>query len=238
MPTATLPPPPPPVAPPSPARPSAAPASFSPSPARAVVPPQNPSVSFGPPLYRWTLDEYYELGKFQVFADKRTELVAGKLYIMALPVEDHNTGVSLTSGFCRRVFGEGHYVREEKGFVVPPDTDVGPDVAVVIGTERDYSTGGIYRGRPTAALLIVEVSNTTLAYDLGTKAELYAKAGVEDYWVLDVIGRRLTVFRRPYADAAREHGYWYASVQAFGESEAVSPLAVASAQIVVVDLLP
>ena len=56
-------------------------------------------------------------------------------------------------------------------------------------------------------MLIVEVADTTLAYDLTTKAELYATAGIADYWVLDVENRQLHVFRDPQPTAALAYPY-------------------------------
>ena len=192
----------------------------------------------GPPTYRWTLDEYHALDETDIFRDKRTELVAGKIYVMGQPDEIHTVPVMLAAKRLELAFPVGHVVRQEKPFIILPDTDVGPDLAVVAGDIRQT----LATGRPTAAVLIVEVANTSLAYDTGEKAELYAKAGVEDYWVLDVNRRRLFVFRSPIVDADREHGHWYASVQIFDETQSAAPLAApsgpASGPVAVADLLP
>ena len=206
--------------------------TLAPPPIRKTTRPARPPAE--PLLYRWTLDEYHALDKTEFFRDKRTELVAGKLYIMGQPDEIHTGPVMLAAKRLERIFDAGFVVRQEKPFIILPDTDVGPDVAVVAGTIRQIIATGI----PTAAALIVEVANTSLAYDTGEKAELYAKAGVEDYWVLDVNRRRLIVFRSPIVDADREHGHWYASVQIFDQSQSVAPLAAPSNPVAVADLLP
>jgi Uma2 family endonuclease len=77
-----------------------------------------------------------------------------------------------------------------------------------------------YRSHPTAAdvLLLVEVSDETLSFDLNKKAALYAQAGIPDYWVLDVKGRRLLVLREPA-------GGKYRSILVYSENESVAPLA-------------
>jgi Uma2 family endonuclease len=66
--------------------------------------------------------------------------------------------------------------------------------------------------------LVIEVSNSTLDFDLKNKAGLYGRAAIADYWVLDVIGRQLVVHRDP-------RNGMYRSVMAFGEHESVAPLA-------------
>src|SRR5262249_25072776 len=67
-----------------------------------------------------------------------------------------------------------------------------PDVAVVQGSPRNASPDN-----PTTALLLVEVSETTLAYDRSTKASLYARAGIADYWIVNLVDRQVGVLRNP-----------------------------------------
>ncbi len=79
-------------------------------------------------------------------------------------------------------------------------------------------------------VLAVEVSDTTLSIDTTRKAGLYARAGIRDYWVLDVNGRRIIVHREP-------SGGIYQSIRAFGEDEPVTPLAARDASVRAADLL-
>lgn len=72
--------------------------------------------------------------------------------------------------------------------------------------------------QPGEIRLVVEISSTSLAFDLTRKADLYARAGIADYWVLDLAGRRLIVHRQP-------EGGRYTQVIAYSEHEAVAPLA-------------
>jgi Uma2 family endonuclease len=83
---------------------------------------------------------------------------------------------------------------------------------------------------------VLEVSDTTLALDLTEKAELYATAGIADYWVLDLTGRRLLVFRDPAPVAAG--GAAYRTHQTLAPSESVAPLAAPNSPVTVADLLP
>jgi Uma2 family endonuclease len=112
------------------------------------------------------------------------------------------------------------------------NTDPIPDIAVVPGIPRQYSR------HPRTALLVVEVSDTTVAYDTGDKASLYAAAGIADYWVIDVNDQRLHVFRDPQPDPSKKYGYGYKAVQVLGPKDKVSPLAAPTHSADVADLLP
>ena len=103
--------------------------------------------------------------------------------------------------------------------------DPEPDVAVVPGRPADYTT------HPNTALLIAEVSDTSLKYDINEKAELYSTAGIAEYWVLDLNGRQLLVFREPTSNG-------YATKLTVPEIGNVTPLAMPTASIKVADLLP
>jgi Uma2 family endonuclease len=111
------------------------------------------------------------------------------------------------------------------------DIDPMPDVAVIRGGPRDFA-----QVHPTRADLVVEVSDTTLALDLTEKAELYATAGIADYWVLDLTGRRLLVFRDP--GPLSPGGVGYRTHLTLGPTESVAPLAAPTTSITIADLLP
>jgi len=88
----------------------------------------------------------------------------------------------------------------------------------------------------TEAALIVEVSDSTLGYDRGDKARLYASAGVEDYWIINLQTPQLEVHRQPIMDG-RDFG-GYRDVRTLRAGQAVAPLARPEAQVAVADLLP
>jgi Uma2 family endonuclease len=121
-------------------------------------------------------------------------------------------------------FGAGWCLRQQSPLVLGQDTDPEPDLAVVPGRPRDYAA------HPTTAELVVEVADSSLQFDTNEKRLLYARAGIRDYWVVDVSGRRLLVYRDPQAGD-------YATHQALGAADAVSPLAVPGAAVLVADLL-
>src|SRR5205085_11511702 len=112
--------------------------------------------------------------------------------------------------------------------------DPEPEVAVVVGSERDY----VGSDNRADALLVIEVSDTTLAFDRGRKARRYARAGIADYWIVNLPDRRLEVYRNPMPDGAALFGWRYGSAQALGPGERISPLALPGAAVTVADLLP
>jgi Uma2 family endonuclease len=111
-------------------------------------------------------------------------------------------------------------------------TDPVPDIAVIPGVLVGNP------GHPTTAALVVEGSDTTFDTDTTEKAELYATAGIADYWVLDVVNRELHVFRDPQPLPATLGATAYQIHDTLGPNDTVSPLAAPNAVIRVADLLP
>lgn len=183
--------------------------------------------------HRWTIAEYRELDKTGVFSDVKTILLDGEIFVMPMPSLLHDITLSCAEEFLRRAFPSGVYIRNQMAFDIGTKNDPGPDLAVVPGAIRDYS-----KNAPTAAVMIVEVAVTSLVSDTTTKAELYAVAGVPDYWVLDATNRQLHIYRDPVAQPAGRGANAYRSRQSFGPDDTVSPLAMPTVSVKVADLLP
>ncbi|MBY0514234.1 MAG: Uma2 family endonuclease [Gemmataceae bacterium] len=179
----------------------------------------------------WTVAEFHQVNSTGVFEGRRPLLLRGVLMEQGFMNPPHATGVLLCTEVLRAVFGSGWQMRVQIPLVLGQDTDPMPDVAVVRGGPRDFATT-----HPTSAALVVEVSDTTLGLDITEKAELYAAAGVADYWVLDLTGRRLFVFRDPAPVAAGDS--LYRTHLTLGPGEAVVPLAAPDRPVAVADLLP
>jgi Uma2 family endonuclease len=108
--------------------------------------------------------------------------------------------------------------------VLKQDTDPEPDFALVPGRPRDYAA------HPTTADLVIEVADSSLDFDTNEKRLRYARAAIREYWVVDINGRRLLVYRDP------QNGD-YATQQALSPADTVSPLAAPAAVVQVADLL-
>jgi Uma2 family endonuclease len=108
-----------------------------------------------------------------------------------------------------------------------------PDVCVVPGGPRDYLDA-----HPRRPALVVEVAQSSLAIDRGIKAGLYARAGIADYWIVNLVDRQVEVRRRPVAASDARYGWRYADVSVHREGESVAPLAMPDAPVAVADVLP
>jgi Uma2 family endonuclease len=85
---------------------------------------------------------------------------------------------------------------------------------------------------------MVEVADASLASDRHRKGSLYARAGLADYWILNLVDRVLEVYREPMADAAAPFGWRYTRVEVFDASARVTPLAMPEASVSVAQMLP
>ena len=133
----------------------------------------------------------------------------------------------------RLAFGSGWEVRAQAPLALDDESEPEPDVAVVPGSFRDY----VLR-HPSQPVLLVEVSDSSLALDRHHKGSLYARAGVADYWIVNLVEGVLEVFRDAGPDALAPFGWRYRGVTVLGREASVSPLALAGARIRMADLLP
>ena len=185
-------------------------------------------------LRRWTRAEYERMIDAGIFdSEERAELIGGEVLVMTPQKSPHATAVSLTLEALRVAFGSGHHVRAQLPLALDPDSEPEPDVAVVPGSPRDYR-----HAHPTTALLVVEVSDSTLALDRDRKGSLYARAGIVEYWIVNLVDGVLEVYRDPESVREARYGFAYRTVQRLGGPDHLTPLAAPAAHIRVGDLLP
>ncbi len=186
-----------------------------------------------PTPYRWSLTEYRNLYGTHFLEGVRSYLIRGEIYTMPLPNPRHNTFLGIAHERFQKVFTEGFHVRNQTAFDLGTDTDLGPDLAVVAGSFSDYIDKQV-----TSAALIVEVSDSTLFFDTTTKAELYATAGVPEYWVLDIEKCELIVYREPEILPKGLGATAYRKRFILTAGETISPLAAPNSAIPIQDFLP
>ena len=126
------------------------------------------------------------------------------------------------------IFGSNYVNLAAPIDVAPEDNPINepePDIIVLARPSPEFP-----HSNPTPAdlRLVVEISDTTLGFDLTKKAALYARAGIPDYWVLDLAARRLIPHREPMEDR-------YTLVVAYSDQESVAPLAAPEAEFRVAD---
>lgn len=185
-------------------------------------------------LRRWTWDEYMAMVEAGILAPgERVELIEGVVVRMPPQRSGHTVGTYLTEHALLAIFGEGFMVRAQFPLALDVATVPEPDVAVVVGNARDY-----VEAHPSSAVLVVEVAEATLVYDRGEKASLYARAGIPDYWVLNLVDRQLEVCREPSPLPGEPFGHGYRQRTILFPEDSVSPLAAPGASVRVADLLP
>lgn len=183
---------------------------------------------------RWTRAEYdrmIEAGVFQ--PEDPIELLGGELIVAEPKGSAHQTAIGLVQDALRVALGPGWLVRSQGPIALDDESEPEPDIAVAPGSHRDYSAA-----HPEQPVLVVEVSESTLAFDRAHKGSLYARAGLVDYWILNLVDNVLEVYREPVADRTAPFGWRYARPEVLGPEASAVPLAVPAARILVHDLLP
>jgi len=183
---------------------------------------------------RFTRAEYerlIDLGVFQPGED--IELIGGELMVAEPQGAPHYTAIRKTAKALEVAFGPGWEVRTEGPIGLDDESEPEPDVAVVPGAPDDYA-----RAHPSRPALTVEVAESSLALDRQRKGSLYARAGLPDYWVLNLVDRVLEVYREPAPDSAAPFGWRYGRSEVFEASARVTPLAAPGSSIPVSQLLP
>jgi Uma2 family endonuclease len=172
-----------------------------------------------------------ELGVFQ--PGDPIELIGGELMVAEPQGAPHYTAIRKTAKALEAAFGPGWEVRTEGPIGLDDDSEPEPDIAVVPGIPDDYS-----RAHPSRPVLIVEVAVSSLALDRQHKGSVYARAGLPDYWVLNLVDRVLEVYREPAPDTSQPFGWRYARREVFDAAARVTPLAAPGSSIAVSQFLP
>jgi Uma2 family endonuclease len=175
-------------------------------------------------LRRFTRGEYERMAENGIFRPgERVELVDGEIVAMTPQRSRHSTVIYLLTKALERAFGKGFMVRVQCPLALDDHSEPEPDIAVVQGVADDYVAE-----HPTTAALVVEVAEATLAFDRGKKAAVYARAGIADYWVVNLLAGCVEVHRAP----RRSKLNWrYAQVTTIRGKRSVSPLAKPRAKL-------
>ncbi len=152
--------------------------------------------------HRITVDEYHRMAESGSFApDARVELIDGVIIDMPPIGSSHAGTVDQLDALLHRAIGDRAIVRCQSPIQIGDYSEPQPDLALLTPRKSFYKDG-----HPTEhdTLLVIEVSDSTLDDDLHLKMALYARQGIREYWVVDLVNHRLHVFRNP-AGARYEH---------------------------------
>ncbi len=189
-----------------------------------------------PGHHLWTREKYERATELGLLGpDDRVELIEGEIVQKMPQNSPHSTALSLTLEALCLAFPVGFVVRPHLPLNIGSLSQPEPDLAVVVGSARDYGSA-----QPDAAnaVLVVEISDSTLLPDQTTKAALYARAGIGEYWIVNLPERVLEVHRQPASIAGALLAHGYQQITRLSEAETVAPLAAPASAITVADLLP
>jgi Uma2 family endonuclease len=180
---------------------------------------------------RWSVAEYHRISELGILdADGRTELIEGEILLMAAKVTAHTITLRLLASLLDEIFD-----RDTTVSIITQDpiqlndlSEPEPDLVIVKGTILDYASN---HPCPEDIYLVVEVADSTLRQDCQVKDKHYARAGIVEYWVVDIQNRQLNIFRNP-----TETGYTERPI--LSEPNSFSPLAFPQISIDLSSILP
>ena len=181
-----------------------------------------------PSRHLFTVDEYYRLAEVGVLtATDRVQLIDGEIIDMPPIGPGHSSSAERVNTLLRSRLGASVQVRGQNPVRLGPRAEPEPDVAVVRYRADFYRSS---HPTPADVFLVVEVADSTLAFDRDTKAPMYSRAGIAEYWIVDLVNEQILVHRDPSATG-------YRSVVALRRGDVVQPLAFPDLSIAVDDIL-
>lgn len=165
------------------------------------------------PRRKLSLTDYHRMGEAGILReDDRIELIQGELIETAPIGSRHMATVNRLTHALIAAAGSNAIVSTQNPIALPPDSEPQPDIAL-LKPRTDYYAGSL--PGPADVLLLIEVADTTLAYDRDVKLPLYAQHGIPEVWILDVQAGLLSIHRDPSPQR-------YERVLSPGKSEVVS----------------
>ncbi|MGL4423208.1 MAG: Uma2 family endonuclease, partial [Gemmataceae bacterium] len=154
---------------------------------------------------------------------QKVELIEGNLMVQSPQNWPHTSGVARVQRALGIRFGSRYLVGSQFPLQLEANSEPEPDFYVVAGRIEDFDD------HPTTALLVGEVSDSTLQFDRVVKGRLYASSGIAEYWIVNVAERQLEVYREPGPGG-------YGGVQSYGVGASVATLFAPEVLIPVAEL--
>jgi Uma2 family endonuclease len=189
------------------------------------------TVNAAPLRKRWTRAECEQLEKWAGWDSQHLELIEGELIAKVPKNRPHANALIILLAWAFKTFGEQFVNPEVPIDVSPEDSPTSrpePDL-IVLSTPSNQITDRCPRANELH--LVIEVSDSTIGFDLTTKAALYARAQIVEYWVVDIAAKRLVVHRKP------ENGL-YKIVELYSNTETVAALAAPDHRFEISTLFP
>jgi Uma2 family endonuclease len=177
---------------------------------------------------RFTVDEYYRMAEAGILhEDDRIELIEGEIVEMAPIGSNHASNVDrLTHLFFERV-GRGAIIRVQSPIHLGEYSEPQPDITLLRPRPDFYASA---HPGPQDVLLVAEVAETSIAYDREVKSPIYARAGIREYWIVDLAGESVEVYRDPSPDG-------YRLIRLLKHGDRIAPEAFPDVEIAIDDVL-
>jgi Uma2 family endonuclease len=151
---------------------------------------------------RFTIEEYYLMAKAGILGeDDRVELIDGEIVEMPPIGIPHASHVDRLNRLFTLRLGESAIVRVQNPVRLSEHSEPQPDIALLRPRDDFYTSA---HPGPQDVLLVIEIADTSIDYDRQVKAPLYARAGIPEYWLVDLTGQRIEVYRDPAAGEYRQ----------------------------------
>ncbi|WP_375500726.1 Uma2 family endonuclease [uncultured Nostoc sp.] len=154
---------------------------------------------------RFTLDEYHRLGELGFFhEDDHIESINGEIIEMASKGTAHETCLRNLWKQLPKIVGDRATLQSQAPITLPPNSEPEPDFAIVQNRDDNYLSS---HPKLTDVLLVMEVADSSLAYDQDVKIPLYPKGGITDYWIFNLFDNYSEASSEPYQDNQGRYGY-------------------------------
>jgi Uma2 family endonuclease len=177
----------------------------------------------------FTVAEYDQMVEAGILReDDRVELIEGEIVTMSPIGRRHAACVRRLTRVLGRLLGERTLISVQNPIAIPDWSEPNPDVALLVPRSDDYASA---HPGPRHIQVLIEVADTSLAYDTQVKAPVYARAGIREVWVIDLKTDRIAVHTRP-------HEGRYTRVRTYGSGERFRSQRFSGVEFSVKDLLP
>ena len=154
---------------------------------------------------KFTVNEYHRLIDGGFFAkNERVELIRGEIIKMSPKRTPHSVCNYLLLKTLTILLEDLAIVRGQEPIFIPPNSEPEPDIVIAVNQDDSYLSS---HPTPADVLLVIEISDSTLQYDRETKLPLYAEAGINNYWIINLRDRHLEAYTQSFSDAKGKFAY-------------------------------
>ena len=159
---------------------------------------------------KFTIQEYHKLADLGFFTENdRVELIRGEIIEMAPKRTPHSVCNSILFGELYKLLGDRANVRGQEPIILSANSEPEPDLVIAKKKPDNYLSA---HPAPTDIILVIEISDSTLKYDREIKLPLYAEAGINSYWIINLVDSCLEVYTNSFSNGRDKFDYRHKSI--------------------------